>query len=160
MRRKLPATPVFAVLALLAACSGGDSGPYLALSGGGFMFNYRVAEATASFVLAVLRPLPDGATIEATLENPAGGAPVVVRRTSARNDKRLDFDTPALHGNKADKDYMMIIRLVGPDGKELQKIEKNFRSNIDESVLPEKPLTIGPGYTPNPELPPPGAPAQ
>jgi hypothetical protein len=154
MRRKFLAAPVFAALVLLAACSG-DSGPYLELGGGSFIFNYRVAEATAGFALGVLRPLPQGAVVEASLENPDGGAPIVLRQKAGSSDKRFDFVTPALHGIKADKDYMMTIRLVGADGKELQKIEKNFRSNVDESVLPEKPLTIGPGYTPNPELPAP-----
>ena len=33
-----------------------------------------------------------------------------------------------------------------------ESIDKKFTSDVDESVLADKPLTIGPGYTRNPAL--------
>jgi hypothetical protein len=34
----------------------------------------------------------------------------------------------------------------------LASYERTFKSDLDQSVLPSAPLTIAPGYTPNPEL--------
>ena len=45
----------------LGACDGGgEEGPYFAFAGGGFVFNYRYAEATYGFVARVLRKPPAG----------------------------------------------------------------------------------------------------
>ena len=48
--------------------------------------------------------------------------------------------------------YQVTIRLLDKDGKELQRIERPYKSNLDQAILPEKPLVVGPGYTPNPDL--------
>jgi hypothetical protein len=69
------------------------------------------------------------------------------------------FRTPALHGIVKDKDYATVLRVVSADGKELARYTHAFRTDVDQSVLPDKPLVIGPGYTPNPELPLPGGPS-
>lgn len=143
----------------LAACSSQEGGPYVEVRGGGFLFNYRIAEVTVGLVVTPLRTLPDGAKLEATMENPAGGAPIVFSVFVAAGAQKYDFTSPPLSGVKADTDYKVTLRLVAKDGKALQTIEKNFRSQLDQSTLPEKPLTIGPGYTKNPELETP-APAQ
>lgn len=39
--------------------------PYLRILGGGFIFNYRVAEVFYGFTAVVLRPLPTGTIVEA-----------------------------------------------------------------------------------------------
>ena len=135
-------------------------GPYIELRGGGFLFNYRIAEATAGLVVVPLRTLPEGSTIETSFENPAGGPPIVLSEKVSPKQTKFDFTTPPLTGIKADKDYAVTVRLVDADGKELQRIDKMFHSQLDQSVLPPKPLTIGPGYTPNPQLDPDGTPAQ
>ena len=44
--------------AALAGCLDDDKSPYVELRGGGFQFNYRIAEATATVVLGTLRTLP------------------------------------------------------------------------------------------------------
>ncbi len=136
----------------LAACT--ESGPpYLATEGGGFLFNYRLAEASAQIVVGPKpkKTLPENAVIEVTFENPAGGEPIVMRR-SVINPKQLrySFQTQALHGIKAGKDYVVTVRLVGADGREIEKIDKVFHADLDQSVLPEVAPVIGPGYTPNP----------
>ena len=143
----------------VAACSS-EFGPYIELRGGGFLFNYRIAEATAGLVVVPLRTLPEGSAIETSFENPAGGPPIVLSEKVSPKQTKFDFTTPPLTGIKADKDYAVTVRLVDAGGKELQRIDKMFRSQLDQSVLPPKPLTIGPGYTRNPELAPDTAPAQ
>ncbi len=55
---------------LLAACGEDANAPYLSFAGGGFIFNYRNAEAFYGFVAKPLRTLPEGGVIEAQFEVP------------------------------------------------------------------------------------------
>ena len=48
--------------------------------------------------------------------------------------------------------FAFFSRLVGPDGGQLQALEVDVTSNVDQSVLPAKPLVVGPGYDKNPEV--------
>lgn len=148
-----PAIMAFSAALLLAACT--DSGKYIELGGGGFIFNYRISEATAGIVVGAVRTLPEGSVVEASFQDPGGGQPIVLRQDVVGKTARFDFTTPPLHGVKVDTPYAVSVRLLDKDGKELQRIDQTFRSNVDESVLAAKPLTIGPGYTPNPQLAPP-----
>lgn len=141
------ALAAFALLAL-AACSG-DS-PYVVVSGGGILFNYRIAEATAGIIAEVARPLPTGGVVEASFENPAGGPPIVDRKPVTEDRRRFSFITPPLTGIKADTDYAVIVRVLDADGVELQRVETKVHSDLDQSVLPKAPLTVGPGYARNP----------
>lgn len=138
-------------LTLVGGCSD-DSGDYIKVGGGGFIFNYRIAEATAGVIAEPQRNLPDGAKIEASFENPAGGEPIVIAKLVSQGGKRYSFDTPPLSGIKGGRDYAVTVRVIGSDGTELQKVDYQLRSDIDQSVLPDKPLTIGPGYARNPEM--------
>jgi hypothetical protein len=148
---------IFAALMLAAAALAGcsaedDKSPYLELRGGGFLFNYRIAEATGSLVVGPLRKLPASSVIEVSFENPAGGPAIVMRKDADPEESRFDFNTPPLTGIVKDKPYAVSIRLLDKDGRELQRIDKPFKSSLDQSVLPDKPLVVGPVYTPNPEL--------
>lgn len=134
-------------LGLPAACS--DSGEYLAVAGGGFIFNYRIAEAEYGIALKPMRELPADSSIEATFENPAGGEPFVVRKDGPFNPTRVAFDTPPVEGVVKDRPYKVVVVLSAADGAELQRIEKSFASELDQTVLPERPLAIGPGYQKN-----------
>ncbi len=148
--RLLPVAAAFLALTL-AACQEA-SGPLFA-KGGGFIFNYRVAEAFAGIVVGAApgRTLPAGSSIEVTFENPAGGDPIVLTQAVATPPQvSYSFHTPPLTGIRADRDYAVTVRLIAADGSEIEKIEKAFRSEIDQTVLPDAPLTVGPGYTPNP----------
>jgi hypothetical protein len=65
---------------------------------------------------------------------------------------RYDFTIEPINGIKADVNYLATVRLLAADGTEIEKLERKYRSEIDQTLaLPEKPLTVGPGYTPNPE---------
>jgi hypothetical protein len=144
---------VFAGAVLLSACDD-NGGKYMEVVGGGFLFNYRIAVATAGLVVVPTRELPEGASVEVTFENPAGGAPIVMIQDASNRKVQLNFNTPPLFGIVADKKYVVRIRLVAADGSEIERIDKNFHSALDQSVLPPKPLTVGPGYIRNPDLDP------
>jgi hypothetical protein len=131
----------------LAACSG--SGDYLAVAGGGFVFNYRIAEATYGVALKPMRELPVDGVVEGTFENPAGGAPIVVREEGPFNPTRIALQTPPLQGVEAKRPYKVSVVLTDGKGAVLQRIEKTYASELDQSALPGKPLAIGPGYQKN-----------
>lgn len=138
----------------LGACS--EKGPYLEVSGGGFVYNYRLSEAYAGFVAAPRRTLPENSRIEATFENPSGGPPIVIAKDVTPGRREYSFTTDALKGIVANRDYDVTVRLIAADGKTIETIDKKLHSDLDQSILGDKPLTIGPGYTPNPELKPSG----
>jgi hypothetical protein len=136
------------VLALAAACAKGD-GPYLEFLGGGFVMNYRLAEAEYGFVVKRLRRIPDGTIVEARLEDPAGGAPFVLRETASWDRLEYVFRSPAVRGVRAGRDYRVEVRLIDPaDGRVLATYARSFRSEVDQSVLPERPPVVGPGHAP------------
>jgi hypothetical protein len=136
------------LLAILAVAACTAERPYLELAGGGFVFNYRNAEVTYGVVLAPRKDPPAGAIIEASFEDPAGGEPIVITRP-ARGGGRIDFETPGLHGVEKDRPYHVVVVLRSAEGEELQRLEKDIVSELDQSVLPERPLTVGPGYQRN-----------
>lgn len=128
-----------------------ESKPYLKILGGGFMFNYRVADLYYGFTAAVQRPLPTGSIIEARFENPAGGPPLVERTRVGTDSVRYSLRTPPLQGVEKDRPYAVAIRVL--DREETRVIwqdELSFRSQLDGSVMPERALTVGPGYARNP----------
>lgn len=137
---------------MMAACSD-TSKPYVVIEGGGFIFNYRVAEAFYGVSLRPMRHLDPGTVLEVLFENPAGGPPFVVRDTVVGNRLTYAMRTPGLKGVKKDHPYQVEVRVRAPKtGNILATYSRDFKSDVDQSVLPEKPLTVGPGYTRNPEL--------
>jgi hypothetical protein len=148
MTLRLPVLILSLVSALLiAGCW--EEEEYLELAGGGFVFNYRNAEATWGVIVVPHRDPPQGATIEVTFENPAGGEPIVVTKPARPGPGRIDFNTPALTGIEKDRPYKAVVVLEDASGRELQRLEKSFASELDQAVLPERPLAIGPGYQKN-----------
>ena len=147
MGKRLFVPIALAASLLLAACK--ESGDYLEVAGGGFLFNYRLAEATYSVVLRPLRTIPEGSVIEATIEDPAGGEPIVIRKEAPFDAGRIPIDTPPVEGVVKDRPYAATIVLTDGAGQTLQKIETTFESDLDQSVMPKRPLAIGPGYQEN-----------
>jgi len=128
--------------------------PYLTFLGGGFIFNYRIGEVTYGFTAQVTRPLPVGTIIEAAFEDPSGGAPLVVRVRVGTEKLRYSLSSPPVQGVIADRPYHVTVRLVARDGEEiLARYDKDYVSQVGQEVMPDGPLTVGPGYQHPPPRP-------
>jgi len=145
---------LFVTAIALAACGEDTSAPYLEFAGGGFIFNYRNAQAFYGFVAKPVRRLPEDATIEARFDMPGGAEPYVTTAKVVPGQLQYSFKTPFLQGIEKDHEYKAMMRLIDPAGKELARYERSFHTDVDQATLPPKPLVVGPGYEPNPELQP------
>jgi len=142
----------FCALLLTACGEDGPDKPYLEFAGGGFIFNYNIAEAYYGFVARVVRRIPDGTILEAEFENPDGGDPIVVRETAVAGRAEYVFRTPGVQGVESGRPYHVELRLVLADtGRVLASYGKSFTSTADQAIMPKVPTTIGPGYQLNPE---------
>lgn len=143
------------VLMVIGWATGEDPSeqPYIEIAGGGFIFNYREAQVFYGFTADVVRPLPVGTWMITEFEDPAGGPPLTVETRLHARSTRYKVRSPNIRGVKAGQPYHVSIRLYDyTRTKEIWSMEKTFTSQIDDTVVPTKPLTVGPGYFPNPEL--------
>ena len=125
---------------MLAGCDD-DKGPYVAIEGGGFIFNYRIAEAFYGVSLRPERRLEAGTILEVRFDNPAGGDPIVLRETVKGSQLSYLFRTPALQGVRKDHPYRVVVRvLAAGDGKVLDTVERSYKSSVDQSILPSAPV--------------------
>ncbi|MCX7303085.1 MAG: hypothetical protein NTV73_01930 [Hyphomicrobiales bacterium] len=145
------ALPV-ALLAVSACRDSGGESELFRLDGKMFIFNYRVATATYLVNLAPLRPVAAGQTAVVNFEDPAGGGDIVVRQKIWPNLPKTTIESPPLSCVVKDRPYKVSIKIEGADGNVLQTIETTMTSSEDQTLLPDRPLVVGPVYTPNPEL--------
>jgi hypothetical protein len=142
---------MLAAATLLAGCQRqGDN--LVELTGRVFVFNYRVAVATYVVTLNKKMAIPEGTVAIAEFENPAGGAPLVTNEKIYPFWDKITLQSPAVHCVKKDKPYAVNVRLVDTSGKTLQSLKTEVISSLDQSVMPGKPLVVGPFYTKNPEV--------
>lgn len=140
-------------LALLLAACQRETGPDpLKLTGKMFVFNYRLAYATYLVTLEQTEPLPEGSMVKAEFENPAGGAALTLERKIFPNLPRVVLESPDVTCVKKNQPYKVVVSLLGPGGERLQVLETQVTSNLDQSILPEKALVVGPAYEKNPEV--------
>lgn len=133
---------------MLAACKDDAATPYLEFAGGGFIFNYRTANHYYGFVVRQKKPIPDGARLRVDFEIP-GGAVQTIEEPAISGRLQYKFQTGDLDGIEPSRAYRATLVLRSADGAELQRLEKSFRTEVDQAKLPDKPLVIGPGYQPN-----------
>lgn len=150
--RLLTAAAMLAVLALVGCRDTGGEGEYFEISGKLFSFNYRVATAVYIVTLRPLQPMQQGQVAVATFENPAGGQPIVVKQKVWTNLDKVTIESPPLECVVKDRPYAVSIVIKGPKGQDLQKFETTITSDLDQSILPDRPLVIGPVYELNPDL--------
>jgi hypothetical protein len=143
---------VFALCLLLLGCRDESRSGYVELTGRVFIFNPRVATASYVVTLGVLTPLPVGARVEALFENPAGGAKIKVEHNVRTPMGRIALESPSLLCIKKGKRYAFDVKLIDASGGVLQTISSSIESTLDQSIMPDVPLVVGPEYQPNPAL--------
>lgn len=142
---------IIAGLALASCQRKDDEGP-TQLTGRLFVFNYRVASASYMITLKKIAPIPEGTKAIAEFENPAGGDPLVVNQKIYTFWDKITLESPDLHCVRKDRPYAVSIRLVDASDKTIQTIKTEVKSDLDQTVLPTKPLVVGPVYTANPDV--------
>jgi hypothetical protein len=144
---------ILAPLLLLGCRDTGGERALFEISGKLVVFNYRVATATHVVTLKPLQPMRDGEVAIANFEDPAGGETIVVRQKVWPKLGKVTLETPPLFCIVKDRPYAISIRIEEEaGGKLLQEIKTTIVSSEDQSLLPDRPLVVGPTYTPNPEL--------
>lgn len=140
-------------LALLATACQRETGPDpLKLTGKMFVFNYRLAYATYLVTLEQTEPLPEGSVVRAEFENPAGGAALTLERKIFPSLPRVVLESPDVTCVKKNQPYKVVVSLLGPGGDRLQVLETQVTSSLDQSILPEEALVVGPAYDKNPDV--------
>ncbi len=140
------------VVLFLAGCQRKDDEGPTQLTGRLFVFNYRVASATYMITLKKIAPIPEGTTAIAEFENPAGGDPLVVNQKIYTFWDKITLESPDLRCVRKDRPYSVSIKLVDASDKTIQTIKTEVKSDLDQTVLPTKPLVVGPAYTANPDI--------
>lgn len=125
----------------------GADRPYLKILGSSFILNYRVSDLYMGFSAAVDRPIPIGTVLQARFENPLGGSPYLVEERIGVPDRRISLRSPSLSGVVAGKPYGVDLLLLDRETKKpFWEHRFTVTSEIDGSVVPDAPLTNGPGY--------------
>ncbi|MGB8817636.1 MAG: hypothetical protein WCC66_06910 [Rhizobiaceae bacterium] len=143
---------VLAAILAVGGCREQSPDDYVSLTGKVFIFNYRVATATYVVTLGKLKPIPDGATVTGQFENPDGGEPHVVLQKIWPDVQKIVLESPALTCVRKDRAYKISVVIKDGDGKALQQVDTTLTSTLDQDILPDRPLVVGPVYTPNPDL--------
>lgn len=140
------------LLAIASCRESGGEGNLFEISGKMFVFNYRVATATYLVTLKPLQPMREGDVAVATFQNPAGGDDIVVRQKVWPKLDKVTVESPPLRCVVKDKPYNVAIKIEDSAGAIRQTINTTIVSSEDQTLLPDRPLVVGPAYTPNPEL--------
>lgn len=75
----------------------------------------------------------------------------MVTQVARRGRLQYVFRSPPVRGVEANRDYRVDLRLLDPeDGSVLAAYTRSYRSDVAQSILPESPPVIGPGYQPAP----------
>ncbi|MCV9997551.1 hypothetical protein OE766_04770 [Pararhizobium sp. YC-54] len=150
-RLTLAATLLTAVT-VVSACQRETGPDPLELTGKIFIFNYRLAYATYMITLAKTEPVPDGSTVTATFENPAGGPPLTLDRKLFPKLDKVVLESPDITCVKKQRPYAVTIEVRGPDGAILQTLKTTVVSNLDQDIMPAQALVVGPAYDKNPDV--------
>ena len=149
---RLKSLLILPLLLASAACQRETGPDPLQLTGKMFIFNYRLAYATYMVTLTKTEPVPEGSTITAEFENPAGGPPILLTRKLFPKLDKVVLESPDVTCVRRATPYKVAIRVEGPDGALLQSLETSVISNLDQDVMPAKALVVGPAYDKNPEV--------
>ena len=150
---KLLTLAMAALLAVAGCRESGGEGEYFAISGKLFEFNYRLGIATYVVTLNPLQPMPDGMVAVVNFQNPAGGVPIEVRQKLWPKLPHQTLTSPPLSCVAKDRPYAVSKSASRTRTVHLrQSFDITMTSNLDQSILPDRPLVIGPVYELNPEM--------
>jgi hypothetical protein len=135
---------------LLSAC-GDESGPqdYLKIAGGGITYNYRYSQASMVVIAQQKYPLPDGSIVEAQFDLPNQSARQIVTLPAITGKLTYKLQSDPLLGIKKGGEYSVTIRLLDQSGKQLDRDDRVYISDVDQATLPTKPLVEGIALTPH-----------
>lgn len=139
-------------VAVLAGCQRETEDKIAEFSGHIFVFNYRLSKANYVVTLRPLGKLPEGGTAMAFYENPRGGEPLVTRQPLYPGMAKIVLESPDLQCVTQGKSYRVKVELADAQGKLRQTLETQVLATIDQSILPAKPMVVGPGYDLNPDV--------
>ena len=114
----------------------------------------RLSALIGSLILAgimgsiIIHATPGLQTVQMpTTKNPAGGEPLVVRERVSPMTNRYALESPPVRGVEAGKPYRVSIRVLDRLERDvLWTSTLDIKSQISDDVVPDEPLTIGPGY--------------
>jgi len=132
---------------LLGACR--EEEGRFALEGRIFVFNYRLAYAHYLVTLRPLRPPEAGMRYVARFENPAGGEPLVTERAIFPAQTKISIESPHVVCVRKGRPYKVTVEIQEATGRLVQTLETAVVSDLDQSVLPTRPLVEGPAYDRN-----------
>lgn len=134
----------------LSAC-GDDNGPkdYLKIAGGGITYNYRYSQASMVVIAQQKYPLPEGSIVEAQFDLPGQSVRQIVTLPSITGKLTYKLQSDALLGIKKGGEYTVTIRLLDRSGKQLDRDDRVYVSDVDQATLPTKPLVEGIALTPH-----------
>ena len=140
---------VFAAV-LLAGCGGNGETDYMRIAGGGLTFNYRYSEARAVIVGRQVTPLPKGASVEALFDIPGETRRERVSRPAIEGKLTYKLESSPLTGIKKGVPLKVTLLVFDEAGKEIDREETQYVSDIDQDGLPTKPLVdpSKPNYVP------------
>jgi hypothetical protein len=136
----------------IAGCKDESRSGYVELTGRVFIFNPRVAKANYVVSLGILKPLPEGARVKALFDDPAGGERIKLQQLLRVLAGKVAVESPNVFCIKKGKRYAFDITVLDANGATLQSISSSIESTLDQSILPDAPLVVGPAYEPNPAL--------
>jgi len=140
---------VFTAL-LLAGCTENGQTDYMKIAGGGLTFNYRYSEARAVIVGRQVTPLPEGSSVEALFDIPGETRRERVSRPSIEGKLIYKLESSPLTGIKKGVPLKVTLLVIDATGKEIDREETQYVSDIDQEGLPTKPLVdpSKPNYVP------------
>ena len=131
-----------------------ESASFAEITGGGFIYNNRIADIRAGITVGLVKPLPLGTRLIAEFESPQGGK-IEVEKAVSHAKRNYSFETPSLRDVEAERTYAAVLHVIdAKTGEEIERHEKGLKSSVAPKAMPSKPLTIGPGYHVNPDIQP------
>ena len=77
---------------------------------------------------------------------------IVVRQKIWPKLTHVTLESPPLTCVIKDKPYAVSIHIEAADGQVVQKLDTTVTSSLDQSILPDRPLVVGPVYELNKDL--------